>query len=164
MNPDCCAISSESCAAVFRRCRLRHSKSSNPPRLRHRVKAALRTRNIGMVLKTTAAAGAGMEILSAAIRAARKLQARGRIQAQDRVAEREASASRSGAASASRQRVLGQFRNQGPQIICELGTQARMLQAVLHGRLQVSELTAAIVALAFEFEGIHGFALHETRN
>ena len=39
-----------------------------------------------------------------------------------------------------------------------------MLQAVLHGRLQVSELAAAVVALAFEFEGIHRFALHQARD
>ena len=39
-----------------------------------------------------------------------------------------------------------------------------MLEAVLHGRLQVAELVAAVVALAFELERIHRLALHEPRN
>src|SRR5258708_39136731 len=90
----------ESYGAVSRHYRLPHSKSSNPHRLLHRVKTALRTRNIDMVVKTTTAAGGGTETQSAAIRAAPKLQAHGPTQAQDRVAEREASASRSEAVSA----------------------------------------------------------------
>jgi len=73
---------------------------SNPPRLRQRAKAVRNTRNIDMVVKPTTVAGVETEILSAAIRAARRLQARGRTQAQAQVrvrvvAEREASANRS---------------------------------------------------------------------
>src|SRR5580692_3811346 len=59
---------------------------------------------------------------------------------------------------------LGQLRNHAAQIFGELGPQARMLETVFHGRLQVAEFAAAIVALALKFEGINGFALHETRD
>jgi hypothetical protein len=71
---------------------------SNQPRLRQRAKAVRNTRNIDMVVKPITVAGVATEILSAAIRAARRLRARGRTQAQVRVrvvAEREASANRS---------------------------------------------------------------------
>jgi len=54
-----------------------------------------------MGVKATTVAGAATEILNAAIRAARRLRARGRIQVQDRLTEREASANRSAVDSGS---------------------------------------------------------------
>jgi hypothetical protein len=39
-----------------------------------------------------------------------------------------------------------------------------MLEAELHGRLQVAELVPAIVALTLELERVHRLALHEPRD
>ncbi len=39
-----------------------------------------------------------------------------------------------------------------------------MIEAELDGRLQVTELAAAVVALSFEFEGEYLFALHQARD
>ena len=50
------------------------------------------------------------------------------------------------------------------EISGEFGAEARMLEAVFHGRLQVSELVAAVVALALELERVHRFALHQPRD
>ncbi len=57
--------------------------------------------------------------------------------------------------------TLRYFRNHATKIIGEFHTQTRMLQAIFHSGLQVSEFAAAIVALALELEGIHRFVLHQ---
>src|ERR1700679_772603 len=59
---------------------------------------------------------------------------------------------------------LGELGNEVPQIGCEIAPQARVLQAELHSGLQVSELAAAVVPLALEFEGIHRLTLHQPCN
>src|SRR5208283_5349943 len=50
------------------------------------------------------------------------------------------------------------------EISGEFGAEARMLETVFHGRLQVSELAAAVVALALELKRVHRLAPHQLRN
>src|SRR5262249_8533848 len=50
---------------------------------------------------------------------------------------------------------------QVPQVVVELGAEAFVLEAVLDGSLQIAELAAAIVTLAFEFECIHGLVAEQ---
>ena len=50
------------------------------------------------------------------------------------------------------------------QVGRELRAETPMLEAELHGRLQVAELVPAIVALPLELERIHRLALHEPRD
>src|SRR5918995_957813 len=52
---------------------------------------------------------------------------------------------------------LFEFRGEGDQVLAELFAERFVLQAEFHGCLQVAELAAAVVTLAFELVGEHRF-------